>query len=94
MTFDGWSNESTWLANMYVIDLEDDVMDILHSNPREAITSESLGRDIRKIAVDAILASVPEHSLNNIVGDFARQSFNQVNWTEIAESYLEVWDGR
>jgi hypothetical protein len=94
MTFEGWTNEETWLANLYVIELEDEIMDILHSNPREAISNKSLGQDIEKIFLTAIKATVPEEVLDSIIGDFTRQAIRKINWPEIADSYLEVFDGR
>lgn len=77
MTYNGWDNYETWCVTLWLSNEQ--------THYDKAILCED-ERQLRKVAEDIAYAEMNE---NGLVHDLVNCALNEVNWTQILESFQE-----
>lgn len=87
MTYNGWTNYATWLANLHLGHaFPEELADDIDGGYRDPFTDvDDLAAYLKSEAWELVLGSYT----NAIVAEFAYAGLDEVNWRELAEAHAE-----
>ncbi len=81
-TYNGWTNHATWLVNLWLGEYNYDHSELSGLSRYDA--TQAL-----KETVDNILTDYETTKLDGLAADLINSALSEVNWYELADSYLE-----
>ena len=81
-TYNGWANHATWLVNLWLGEYNYDHSELSGLSRYDATKA-------LKETVDNILTDYETTKLSGLAADLINSALSDVNWYELADSYLE-----
>lgn len=85
MSYQGWSNYETWVTKLW-IDNEQGIYSDVTSEAASEPDAYKLADWLQRYVDDLLEGQAPESGL---AADLFRSAFQEIDWREMAESYLE-----
>lgn len=87
MSYNGWANYETWLANMYFLDDPEVLLE-----GAEFTSTYELGQYIKDRVEDYVFEVYGSQKLHGFASDLLRAAFSSINWYELAQHLINDLD--
>lgn len=93
MSYNGWQNYETWLASLYLdgVDWQNFVDELLGEEEDEEITEDKKVKMLAEYLKNYIEEEADMAGLDNFLYDLLTRAISEIDFTELATAFLDVW---